>query len=279
MDSTLDLSVAVLPLRQSRQRGVPRGVDVTFEAYPYMAGCSHILYITPAWVQGGTPDEVLERVGDRETRDRIRQDVNDFFEIRSMQLSNAVVCAAQSPKDQHFIGKSLDVICKETSRDLTDVICDLTVENHMQALMIYFWNETPEVQTAKVRTAFTHPFQMVGSDAIYSKGLPHPRARGTFPRVLGNFVREEGWLTLEDAIRRMTSFPAERYGLKDRGVIRPGAAADLVVFDPETVTDHATYENGTLLSEGIDYVTVNGTLVLDDGEMCDTTPGRVLRRK
>jgi N-acyl-D-amino-acid deacylase len=255
-----------------------RGIEVTFDAYPYMAGCSHIAYILPLWAQSGTPEQVIDRLTDRKARQRIRTEIHEFFEIRSTRLENAVLASVRCAEHYDLLGKSLGAICDEDSRDITDLICDLLVENRLQALAVYHWNDPPDEQTTKLKTAFTHPFHMVGSDAIYRTGLPHPRGRGTFPRVLGHLVREQGWLPLEDAIRRMTSFPAQRYGLDDRGVIQPGAAADVVVFDPDTVKDHATYEQGTLMSEGIDYVAVNGVLVLDDGAMCDTTPGRVLRR-
>ena len=129
-----------------------------------------------------------------------------------------------------------------------------------------------------VRTVMAHPTTMIGSDGLYSPGNPHPRVYGTFPRILGRYVREEGLLSLEDAVRKMTSFPAQKLGLHSKGVIRPGADADVVVFDPKTVIDRATFEHSAQYPEGIEYVLVNGELSVDKGRFTGRTAGRVLSR-
>ena len=142
----------------------------------------------------------------------------------------------------------------------------------MRVLMVYRWFDEP-----KLRRAMTHPLGMVGSDGLFRGSFPHPRGFGAHARVLAHLVRDKGWLELPDAIRRMTSMPADRYGLADRGVIRTGAAADVAVFDPDRIQDRATFGNPRATALGMDYVFVNGHGAIKAGQLAGTTAGRVLR--
>ena len=156
---------------------------------------------------------------------------------------------------------------------LAETVCTLLAECRMRVLMVYRWNDV-----AKLRRAMTHPLGMIGSDGLFRGSYPHPRGFGAHARVLAYLVREKGWLELPDAIRRMTSMPADRYGLADRGVIRTGAAADVAVFDPEGVQDRATFDNPRSTAVGMDHVFVNGRPAIEGGRLADMTAGRVIRR-
>lgn len=248
------------------------GLDVSFDAYPYMAGSTHLIYCFPAWVQYGAPHEALERLADASVRDKIRPEMNKFFVDRGFDLKDVVFSTVASDENQSLIGRSLAEAVEESGKDLTDFSCDLLVQERLRVLMIFHW-EAEE----RLKVALTHPLHMMSSDGVFQRGRPHPRGYGAFARLLGHYVRERGWLTLEDAVRRATGFPAARYQLNDRGLIRPGMAADLVVFDPETIIDRATYEDGRRYAEGVEYVAVNGELVLDDGKITGAKPGRVVR--
>lgn len=258
------------PLEAARKRGL----DITFESYPYMAGCTHLVYCFPSWAQSGTPDEIIARLKTKEARDRLRPEIDHFFLDRDFSLNDIVFASLATDSNRHLAGMKFGKALEESGKDLTDLTCDLLVEENLRVLMVFHWDDE-----LRLRTALTHPYQMVGSDGVFQKGFPHPRGYGTYPKILGHYVRERGWLTLEDAIRRMSSYPASRYLLRDRGIIRLGMAADVVVFDPETIIDRATYENGTQYSEGVEYVFVNGELVLDDSKMTSALPGRVLKAR
>ncbi|MBI2194270.1 MAG: D-aminoacylase [Planctomycetes bacterium] len=276
---------AGLPVHVSHLFGLPelyrpleaaraRGIDVTYDAYPYTAGCTHLIYCFPPWAQSGTPGEIVARLGTRTARERIRPELEGFFQRTRRPFENIIFSTVTTEPNRHLEGKSLDQALKDSGKDLTDFACDLLVEERLGVLMIFHWSGEDVL-----RSTLTHPLHMVGSDGIFRPGKVHPRGYGAYPRILGRMVREKHWLTLEDAVRRMSSFPAQRYGLRDRGLVRAGLAADLVVFDPERVIDQATFEDGRKPPEGIAHVLVNGQLVLDGGRMTSARPGRVLRTR
>jgi N-acyl-D-aspartate/D-glutamate deacylase len=275
---------AEIPVHYSHLFGLPefykpledaraRGLDVTFDAYPYKAGSTHLVYCFPKWVQTGTPEEVLLRLADPDERDRYRPQMNQFFEDRDYATQDVVVSTIGESGDHELLGKSLFDAVAESGKDLTDFASDLLVEHNLQVLMVFHWHDENIL-----KTALTHPYHMVCSDGIFKVGRPHPRGYGTFPRFIALTTRQKGWLTLEDAIRRMTSFPATRYGLADRGIIREGMAADIVVFDEDDLIDTATFEDGMQLCQGIEYVLVNGKLALENGEVVNGTAGQVVGR-
>jgi N-acyl-D-amino-acid deacylase len=196
------------------------------------------------------------------------------------EWSSIYIASVRSAKNRYWEGKNFTEIAREQASDEFTVLCDLLLEEEGEATIILFFMHEDDVQQVLV-----HPLQMIGSDSwsvapegVLSRGKPHPRFYGTFPRVLGRYVREQNALTLEDAIRKMTSFPAARFGLKDRGLIREGNWAEITIFHPETILDQATYDAPHKYPLGIEYVIVNGQLAVDQGNVTGKRSGHVLRR-
>ena len=255
------------------ERAKARGIDITFDMYPYTAGCTHLVYVMPPWMQSGTPEDVLGRLADPAAREELRPIINDWFEVRNFDTKDVIFSYVGSETNRHLLGQSLGQAVEDSGKDLTDFACDILQQERLRVLMVFHWH-----LEEKLRNALTHPQHMFSSDGVFHDQLPHPRGYGAFPRALSYAVKEKGWLRMEEAVRKMTSFPAQRYRLQDRGLIRPGMAADVVVFDPERITDRGTYEDGRRLSEGMEHVIVNGDFVLRDEVMTDATPGRALRK-
>lgn len=258
------------PVHEAREKGI----DITFDGYPYMAGNTHLIYCLPAWAQWGTPSEVIDRLRSPKTREKLRPEINSFFSDRNFSLDDIVFSATGSGANRHLLGRTLAQALQESNKDLTDFLCDLLVQEEMQVLAIFHWHKEE-----RLRHAITDPLHMACSDGIYQGGLPHPRAYGAFPRMISYIVFEKRWLRIEEAIRKMTSAPAARYGLVDRGILRPGMAADIVVFDTNKVRDKATFENPCQFATGILHVFVNGRQVLENGEMKNIRPGRILKAR
>jgi dihydroorotase/N-acyl-D-amino-acid deacylase len=255
-----------------------RGVDATLDLYPYTASSTSIqAALLPAWAQEGGPDAMLRRLRDPAERVRIRAAAITFIreergggDAHNVQISR---CAWNGA----FDGMRLDDVA--VKRGLTRSIAD-AAETALWLVEsggcggIYHAISEDDVQRV-----IRHPAAMIASDggpSVFGRGVPHPRNYGTFARVLGRYVRELGVLSLEDAVRRMTSFPARRIGLGDRGLIAPGMKADIVVFDAARVRDAATYENPHQYAEGVSTVVVNGVIAYTDGKMTGLRPGRVL---
>jgi N-acyl-D-amino-acid deacylase len=247
------------------------GVDVTFDAYPYMAGFTSLLFYLPPSLQTGSPAQILARLADPRERERCRAEVAAHLTRGPNSLDDLVFSSISTAENQRLLGKTLSQAIGESGKDPVDFVADLLVQERLTPLLIAHWHNED-----RLRGALTHPLHMVSSDGVFQGGRTHPRAYGAFPKILREAVRERKWLTLQAAIRKMTSVPAARYRLRNRGLIRPGMAADTVVFDPDTVADRATYEDGRQYAEGVEYVTVNGRLVLDGGRMTDALPGRVV---
>ena len=251
------------------------GLDVTFDAYPYEWASTTLTALMPLWVQEGGPDRLKERLADRAVRDRVRRDLaaggkvfTGSAGIRDVRIGN-FRRAENRPWESRTLGEYLDAM----GRDPVDAIADLILAEDLCANMI-----VPGPHLDGIRTFLRHPSGMVGSDAILIADKPSPRTYGTFPRILGQFVRDEGLVGLEEAVRRMTSLAAQRFGFRDRGVLRDGAIADITVFDPARVRANATYDDPRQFPDGIDHVIVNGQLVVDEGRHTGATPGRSLRR-
>lgn len=252
------------------------GVDVTVDQYPYTASSTNLGTQVPSWVLAGGPDELRERLRDPATRRRIAAEAKQRIRSRGFKrLDYAVVASAAF--DRSLEGKSIARINRERGRK--DKLED-QVETVLEILekgtpgMVYHVMDERDVERI-LRAEHT----MVASDAgpvELGRGVPHPRAYGTNSRVLARYVREKGTLRLEDAVRRMTSLPAQRFRLEDRGTLRPGAWADLVVFDPATVRDRATFEKPHAYAEGFRFVLVNGEVVVEDGRHNGARPGKVL---
>ena len=259
-----------------------RGVDATLDQYPYTASSTSIQGgLLPAWVQEGGRERMLERLRDEASLRRTLTTVTSAIQNDRGGGDPANIVLAACPFDPSLAGKSLAQVLRDRRRPPTpDQAADLVVEIVQKGGCSAIYHAISEDDLVRI---MKHPATMIASDAspgipTFGKDVPHPRAYGTFARVLGVYVREKQVLTLEDAIRKMSSFPAQRMGLKDRGVIRPGLKADLVVFNAATIVDKATFEKPHQYAEGVSAVIVNGQLTLSGGQMTGERAGRVLRR-
>lgn len=263
-----------------------RGQRVGANSYPYIASATTLDASIPAWAHAGGKDSLVARLRDPATRERIRGEMSgrirgsgESFTRGAGGLSGVMVLGVLDSSLRHYQGRRIDEIARAERRDPYDVLFDILIADGANTGAAYF-----SMSEADVRAAVATRWLGVGMDfgATAPDGplagmRPHPRAYGTFPRILGRYVREQRVLPLETAIRKFTAVPAERLGLRERGQLREGWYADITVFDPLTVTDRATFEEPTQLSEGIRYVMVNGRLTLDEGRLTDARPGRALR--
>jgi N-acyl-D-aspartate/D-glutamate deacylase len=262
-----------------------RGVDITADQYPYVAAMTGLEMCIPPKLLEGTSEDVVKRLKDPKVREQIRQAISTGLpgwednEVKSVGGWHGVLVASlQKPENKKFEGQRMDDVARAMGRDPVDALSDLLISEGGSAEAIYF-----SMSEADVEWAMKQPWVGIGSDGsavnpeMTFVGKPHPRFYGTFPRVLGVYVREKNVLTLPDAVRKMTALPAGITGLSDRGLLRPGMAADITLFDPQTVKDKATFENPLQYPVGIPYVIVNGVVVIDQGRHTGAKPGRVLR--
>jgi N-acyl-D-amino-acid deacylase len=260
-------------------RARAEGVEVTLDTYPYLAGNTYLHAYLPSWVHEGGSEALLARLDDPAARQRIRHDMeevgSDGFHGIPMEWDWIVIAGVSRPEHRRFVGKTIVEAAASSDGSPTplDFYCDLLLADQLGAGSLAFTGNEDNV-----RITLQHPAHMAGSDGIVVGDRPHPRAWGTFARYLAVYVRELGLVSLEDMVRKMTSSPAARLGFFDRGTLRPGAAADVVVFDAERVRDTATYEDPRRTPEGIPYVLVNGTPVVDAGRITGALPGRALRK-
>ena len=249
--------------------GSNEGIDVPFDQYPYAAASTVLHSLLPYWVHAGGPSALLQRLQDRNVREQIGDAVNPMW---GLTLDHYIFSHVGSDKNKEWEGRSLTELAKAKGTPMADTICDFLIEENLDVAFVARTGNPDNI-----RVIAQHPAQMVGSDGILTGEMPNPRTYGTFPYILGQFVREEGILRMEDAVRKMTSMPAQRLGLKDRGILRDGMKADIVVFNPDRVAAKATFEDPKQYPEGIDYVIINGKLVVDNGVHTGALPGRALR--
>jgi N-acyl-D-amino-acid deacylase len=257
-------------LDEARDQGVDLGIDW----YVYPAGSSHLLVWLPPEDQVGGFDAVIERVRDPSQRRRI----GDFLEARLLETTAAG--GREYFSDTHtgrHIGRSIAEIAAERGTSLGETAVDLIVEESPEALLVFRRGLTDEAFEALARRTLKRPEFMLASDGIYHGARPHPRGYGTFVRLLGRFSREMGAIGLEDAVHRMSGLPAERFAIRDRGLVAEGLAADLVVFDPAAVGEQATWDEPRRPASGIEAVIVNGQVVARNGRPTGRLPGRVVR--
>jgi N-acyl-D-amino-acid deacylase len=255
------------------------GLDVMGDVYPYTASSTTLRTLLPDWALEGGIDAMLKRLADPAIRDRIRGELTGGGETLLRGIDWADIMVAYSPSRPDAQGRRIAEIAAARREDPLDAAIELIVSEQGKGYMILF-----QLDEADLRRALAHPHVMVGSDGSalaaqgpLASGKPHPRSYGTFPRVLGRYARDERVLPLETAVWKMTGLPAKRLSLADRGVLRDGAKADVVVFDPATVADRATYEDPHRYAAGIGDVVVNGRVVIAGGEHTGALPGRVLR--
>jgi N-acyl-D-amino-acid deacylase len=261
------------------------GVDVAADTYAYTAWYNGLAAFIPPWAHDGGTRKLLERLRDPATRERIRKDMethskdwdNEWQEIPGPEA--VILCTVQNPALRPLVGKTLAEIAAQRGRAPIDTLFDLLLEDEAFSAVAVFGMSEPDVSLALVQPWVSINNDSAGTspEGLLGQGHPHPRAYGTFPRILRKYVREEKKLSLEEAIRKFTALPAQRMRLADRGVLKAGMWADVVVFDPETVRDLATFENPNQLAVGMDYVLVNGIPVIDNGRMTGELPGKVLR--
>jgi len=251
------------------------GLDVTFDAYPYEWASTRLLITVPPWVQEGGPRPTTERLADRGVRERIRSELRErgVLYAGAGGIADIRLGYFARPENLRFEGRTLGDVGAEIGGDLVDVLCDLLLAEGLRLNQV-----TPGPHTDGIRRFYRHPVSMVGTDSTFVGAKPSPRSYGSYPRILGQFVRDEALLSLEGAIAKMTSMPAARLGLRDRGVLRDGYVADVVVFDPATVRSNATYDEPRRFPDGIEHVLIDGKLVVEDGRHSGALPGRALRR-
>jgi dihydroorotase/N-acyl-D-amino-acid deacylase len=260
------------------------GADVSADTYAYTAWFNDFSAFVPPWAHDGGAAKMVERLKDPATRERIRKDMltpskdwdNEWQEIPGPEA--ILIGIVENPKLLPLQGKRLSEIAKLWNKDPMDALFDFLIQDSSAGVAVFGMSQ-PDVTLALQQpwVAIDNDSSGTSPEGILGQEHPHPRAYGTFPRILRKYVREEKVLTLEDAIRKMSALPAQRMRLTDRGILKAGMWADVVIFDPATVRDLATFDNPNQLSEGMEYVLVNGVAVIDGGEMTGALPGKVLR--
>ncbi len=262
------------------------GHDIRAHVYPYTAGQNNLRSIIPPWAHDGGNEAMLERLRDQSARERMRKDIlngidgwyNHYLAVGG-DWERMLLVGFSSDKNQPYVGKRFSELAADRGGDPIDVLIDVLLEEAGSVRTVFFHHDEPDMQFA-----LKQAYVSVGSDgaAISPAGAyrdmhPHPRWYGTFPRLMGRYVRELGVLTLPEAVRKVTSMNAEKIGITDRGYLRRGYWADVVVFDAETIIDRATFAEPQQYPLGVGYVIVNGEIVVDDGEHTGALAGKVLR--
>ena len=260
------------------------GSDVTADTYAYTAWYNDFSAFIPPWAHDGGTAKLVERLKDPVTREKIRKDMltpskdwnNEWQEIPGPDA--IMIGAVENSELLPMQGKRLAEIAKLWNKDPLDALFDFLIQDPSAGVAVFAMSQ-PDVTLALQQpwVAIDNDSEGASPEGLLGQAHPHPRAYGTFPRILAKYVREEKVLTLEDAIRKFSALPAQRMRLTDRGVLKAGMWADVVVFDPATVRDRATFDNPNQLSEGMEYVLLNGVPVIDQGKMTGALPGKVLR--
>lgn len=261
------------------------GLDITADVYPYTAASTSLTACLPPWALEGGIEKTLARLADAPTRERLKREImtdsNDWENIYlgSGGASGVLIGSVVNPALEKYQGKRLAEIAAEQGKDPLDALFDFIIADRGQTGAIYFMMSEEDL-----RAALRAPFVSIctdsgarATDGPLSGSKSHPRGWGSYPRILARYVREEKLLSLEEAIHKMTGLPAARVGLRDRGLLREGYFADLVIFDPDRIRDQATFEDPNRYPEGIDFVIINGRIVVDGGKHTGVLAGRVLR--
>jgi N-acyl-D-amino-acid deacylase len=253
------------------------GVDITLDTYPYLPGATTLSAILPSWASSGGTEATLERLADPEIRAKIRESVeiygSDGCHGVVAEWGTLEISGVQNPALADYVGKTIKDIAAETSQEPFDVFAQILTDDRLgTGILQHVGHEE------NVRTIMKHRTHTGGSDGLLVGAKPHPRAWGTFPRYLGHYCRDLGLLSLEETVHHLSGRPAARLKLHQRGLVREGYAADVVLFDPDAVRDEATFENPRQAAAGIHYVFVNGTPAIDSGQPTGARAGRALRR-
>ena len=270
-----------------------RGIAITFDMFPYTAAMTMMIAIYPPWSLDGGWLDFVNRLRDPQTRKRIEKDIESVAPVwptwipgswphnlvKASGWENIYIGYVPGEKNKMHEGMNIVELGKVLQKSPFDAITDLLLEEEGAISQLIFGVSGDRDNDGPMKTILTHPHGAYATDAIdIGKGKPHPASYGAFPKILGHYVRKQNLLPLEDAVRRMTSFPAGLLGLQNRGTISEGYFADLVIFNPNEIIDRATYENPRQFAEGIDYVIINGRVLLERGVLKDIRPGKVLRK-
>ncbi|MEM0015038.1 MAG: D-aminoacylase [Zestosphaera sp.] len=254
-----------------------RGYDISADAYPYAASSTGLEALLPSWVRDGGLGKMVQRLSNPTTLEVLQKELNRYGIPEEGHTDWDKIRISYSGSHPEVLGRSIEEVSRMWDADPVQTIAKLLVgDGGSTRVIIHTMSEDD------VSRAVAHPLVAIGSDgAVHKPGnsMPHPRSYGTFPRVIAKYVRETKTLSLAEAIRKMTSLPARKLGLWDRGLIRPGLKADLVIFSHNTIKDRATYEDPCTHSSGVEYLIINGGLVIRDGELTRARPGRLLRRR
>ena len=247
---------------------VAQGQDVTMDCYPYTYSSTRLLILFPQWAHDGGPEKLKQVLRSEEGRERLRQEVRP----RGMTFQDFWLTYFKRPHNQKYEGKSVTEVAEMMGKGEVDAMCDLLLDEDLQTSYV-----APGPNLPTLPDFVTHPRSMVGTDALLIGDYPSPRTYGTYPTILADYVREEGSMSLEEAVRKMTSFAAHRLDIRDRGMLRDGMKADIVMFDPRTVKSSATRREPKQFPVGIEYVLVNGRIVVEQGQHTGVLAGRALR--
>ncbi len=256
------------------------GISIFCDRYPYIAGSTGLSFYFPLWAKQGTTDEFLAKLKDPALESRLRAHVAEQ-EKKLGSWDKVVISSVVTEKNKKFEGKNVLAGAKETGKNPYDFMKDLLIEEKSRVGMVIFM-----MKEENLKRILAHPLVGVGTDGsavapygLLHRGKPHPRHYGTFPRVLGKYVREEKLVPLPEMMKKMTSIPAQKFGLGKRGALKSGYFADIVIFDQDKVIDKATWTDPHQYPEGIEYVLVNGRVVIKEGEHTGDLPGKVLRKE
>jgi len=253
------------------EEALRQGVDISFDQYPYTATSTSLSVLLPGWALEGGWEGLRKRLDRSDTRGKILAEMKKAIENRGGPASIRVA-SVQTPENQRSLGKTLEEVSEEKDKATEQAVLEMLIEEKLQILAIYH-----SLSENDVELAMGHPLQMVGSDGILGE-FPHPRAYGTFPRLIHHFSRERRLFPLEEAIRKMTDAPARRLNLRNRGQIAEGCYGDILLFEKETLRDMATFENPKQVAAGLDWAFVNGVPVIAEGKLQERFPGQVIKR-
>ncbi len=256
-----------------------KGTDVHCDRYPYIASSTGLAAYFPLWARQGTSEDFIKRLKDPALEARLREHLKER-ELQHGSWDKVVIADVITDKNKKYIGKNILECAKETGKEPYDFIRDILIEEKMRVSKVAF-----TMNEDNLRKLLKHPLVGIGSDGYaladhgpLGEGKPHPRSYGSFPRVLGKYVREEKLVPLAEMIRKITSVPAKKFGLGKRGVVAEGHITDLVIFDQKRVIDKATFEDPHRYPEGIEYVLVNGQPVVEKGLQTDRLPGKIVKK-
>jgi N-acyl-D-amino-acid deacylase len=255
------------------------GLDITVDQYPYTASSTTLASVLPPLAQVGGVPKIVERLRDPSTRREIRATMlaepqHGEHMIRDCRWDEILIASVKSARNKICEGKSLQQIAEMRGEEPLESVFDLLLDEECAVAMIMF-----TMAEADVRTVMRHPATMIGTDGIWSHGKPHPRIYGSYPRILGMYVRQERLLSLEEAVRKMTSFPAQKFGLWKKGIVREGMDADVIIFDPDTIAERSTFQDPHQYPAGLPYVILNGQVVVDQDRYTGKLAGQVVKKQ